>query len=103
MKSELVIRGVPVPFGCRGNVLADFITPDWKQVIEFYPAWVECMEASGEEPWPIQPFILEVCDVLARSNIRPGRDGDAWLQRLAEHFGLQTLAEWFATYGTPAP
>lgn len=96
---KLVVRGIQVPFG-RDGELTSFITPDWEDVMRFYPVWRQECDRQGLEPWPIQPFMLEVLKALERGEARPGRTQQDWMQRLIQHFGLHKLEEWQANYET---
>jgi hypothetical protein len=96
-KSQLKVGGIGVPFG-REGVLTDFITPDWDDVMEFYPVWAERRKAANQDVWPIQPFMLEVCNQLERGKARPGRTRDDWMQRALQHFGLNWMTAWFEKY-----
>jgi hypothetical protein len=96
--SELVVQGVPIPFGRGNGALGDFMTPDWEDVFRFYPTWVEQVRAAGKEPWEIQAYMLEICKVLEKGKARPERDRDDWMRRLLEHFGIGQFSEWITRY-----
>ena len=68
----------------------EFITPDWTQVVEFYPEFCRQVVARTtlEEPWDPQPYMLMFAKELERGKAREGRDADDWMKRMMEHFGL---------------
>jgi len=86
---SIVVQGIEIPL-CKP--LTGFITPDWCDVVEFYPAFCRKVRELGEEPYDPQPYLLEVAHGLERAEARPGRDRDAWMRRLLEHFGLGWLS-----------
>lgn len=90
---ELIINGVEIDLGReqKQRPITDFITPDFHYVFEFFPEWVKQVRALGREPWPIQPYILEVCKQLVKLEARPGRTEQDWFNRIIEYFGFS----WF--------
>ena len=89
-QGPLTMQGVEMPLLFAHN-LADFVTPDWVTVIEFYPEFCKRVVARGnslEEPWDPQPYMLMFAKELERGKAREGRTADDWMQRLMEHFGL---------------
>jgi len=89
----IIMQGIEIPVP-KSRELSDFLTPDWTEVVEFYPEFcrqVVAKEDVNEEPWDPQPYLLMFANELARKKVREGRDADAWMQRLMEHFGLPWL------------
>lgn len=88
MSEPLIVQGVSIPFSRAAEGCEAFITPDWTSVFDFYPEWRKLVKAAGGDPWPIQPYVLEVCKVLGK-HARPGeRTSDEWFNRIFEHFGV---------------
>lgn len=86
----IVIQGIEFPMGFSRDP-TEFITPDWKEVIQFYPRF--CFEIRNkpdvnEEPPDPQPFLLEFATALERRKAREGRTADMWIARIPEHFGM---------------
>jgi hypothetical protein len=92
-QGPIIMQGIEIPVP-KNRELSDFLTPDWTEVVEFYPEFckqVLAKEDVREEPWDPQPYLLMFAKYLERLKVREGRDADAWMQRILEHFGLP----WF--------
>lgn len=93
MRDPIVIQGVAIPVP-RSGELTDFITPDWYEVVQFYPEFcrrVLAKEDVREEPWDPQPYLLQFAKYLERRKAREGRTADDWMRRLMQHWGLGWL------------
>jgi len=91
----IIMQGVRIPVPESGE-LRDFITPDWRAVVEFYPDYcrrVLAREDAREEPWDPQPYMLMWAKHLERRKAREGRTADDWMRRMAEHFGLAWMTK----------
>jgi hypothetical protein len=89
----ITLQGVAFPMRFAHDP-TEFITPDWRQVVEFYPEFLRVVMAREdirEEPWDPQPYLLTFAKYLERRKAREGRTADDWMKRLVEHFGLP----WF--------
>lgn len=82
---KIVIQGVELPKEAN----EDFCTPDFHDLIEFYPKYRELVK----DPWPIQPYLTYICKILAKSNCRPGRTESDWFTRFVHHFGWDYVSK----------
>ena len=89
---RITVQGIKIPVP-RDREVQDFMTPDWHDLIEFYPEFCRHVVSRGEEPWPPQPWMLTICKELVRLKAREGRDADRWMKRMIHHFGLNWLAD----------
>jgi hypothetical protein len=96
MKVTLELHGVPLPVA----LTEEFMTPDFREFIEFYPKY---KAAAGAVAWEFQPYLLWICKRLAKLEVRPGRTEEDWLGRIVQHFGLPQFAEWLEQYGSRSP
>lgn len=80
----------PMPFARDPR---EFITPDWVDVVQFYPEFCRRVLSRDppEEPWDPQPYVLTVAEFLERQKAREGRKADDWMRRMMEHFGRYWL------------
>ena len=93
MSQPIVIQGVELPVPPSGD-LTHFITPDWHDVVQFYPEFCKRVLANQEvveEPWDPQPYLLTVAKYLERYKAREGRTADDWMRRFMQHFGFGWL------------
>lgn len=86
------VQEVEIPFS--GKKDKAWITPFWYDVLEFYPTYVQEVKARGEQPWPVQPYMLAVAKELKKGGYRDEYTEDQLVQRCFEHFGLV----WFSKY-----
>ena len=104
--SDLVLMGVKIDLPshwCMDGDVKNFMTPAWDGVLEFYPKWVEAMKESGQQPWPIQPYMLGIAKELEKAGAREGRTADQWMNRFFEHFGVWYLEKYVKQYGDLVP
>jgi len=93
MADRITVQGIEIPVP-KDRELTDFLTPDWSEVVDFYPEYCKLIlgdENERKEPYDPQPYLLEVAHELGRLKVREGRDQDAWMQRLMEHYGIGWL------------
>lgn len=86
----ITIQGIEFPMRFAHDP-TEFITPDWREVVAFYPEFckqVLAKEDVREEPWDAQPYLLTFAKYLERRNAREGRTADDWMKRIVEHFGM---------------
>jgi len=76
----------------------NFITPDWKDVLDFHAKWVKLVDwTKYGEPWPFQPYMLEFAKQLERAGKEEClgklrvRTADQWVERCFQHYGLGFL------------
>jgi hypothetical protein len=84
MSFQFTVQGQPVPVKSI-DTIDHFYTPLWDEVLDQYPAWAKAVKESGQDPWPVQPFILGICKQLDGVD---GRSEEAWARRMIGHFGL---------------
>ena len=77
--------------------LDGFITPNWKQVLDFYPKWVRRVEKKGDIPWKVQAYMLGFADELEKRGIR-NRTSNDWMVRCFQHFGLNWIGDYADRY-----
>ena len=68
-----------------------FITPDFQTVL--HKDWKAAVLERGEEPWQMQPYLLQFLKELARAGIRDRTEQD-WMTRIVQHFGLSFLERY---------
>ena len=85
-EKKLIVQGIHIPLPSDDGIQG-FMTPYWHEVLEFYPTWAEKVEEGGGDPYPIQPYMLEVAKDLERKEARPGRTADQWMKRYFQHYG----------------
>lgn len=90
--SKISIQGVEIPVEVE-----DFITPDWKRVMDFYAEW---REELGPDAWPMQPYFLAYLKLLVKTGHR-GRSEQDWMTRLHEHFGVAHFFEQYQHADVP--
>jgi hypothetical protein len=72
----------------------DFITPDWKTVLDFHTDWKAKIIKQGGEPWAFQPYFLAFLKKLVATGHR-SRTEQQWTNRIFDHFGG---LDFFETY-----
>lgn len=82
------IQGVELPFD-----LENFITPDWDAVLKHYTRYARAVQALGEEPQAIQPYMLEFAKAIEKSGYNETRQDDTrtaddLIRRYFQHYGL---------------
>lgn len=78
-----------------------FITPDWKEVLDFHAAWVQQVDWTKHgDPWPFQPYMLEYAKELAKCGFseemgdRTYKTADDIVTRCLQHYGLEFLEHY---------
>ena len=101
---RIELQGIEIPIEVE-----DFITPDWKRVMDFHAEWKEkVIEINGGEAWAMQPYYLGFLKKLVATGHR-GRSEQDWTNRINEHFGIlgffETYQErdWKTPGGAVAP
>lgn len=98
--SRAVIQGVEVPFE-----LDDFCTPRWPSVLGLYREWAGRVEATKQQPWAIQGYMLAFAKALRdhgyeeRLGPKVYKSDDEIVSRALEHFGVVGFTQMLAANG----
>lgn len=87
----VVLDNVVLPL----RLSADFITPDFEDAMAYWPTYARLCISRQIVPRPARPYLLLLIKEVVKAGCRPGRTDDEWLRRIAEHFGLEKMGDWF--------
>lgn len=89
---KIIYHEVELP----GYFSEEFITPDFHQLVEFYPEYVK--DAQTDQPFSFQGYLLRICKDLEIKKCREGRTSEQWMKRFMEHYGLDYFAAYTRIY-----
>jgi hypothetical protein len=97
--TKLFLQEIHIPLPCDKHGIDNFITPFWKEVLDFYPEWLRQVVEKGGDPWSFQPYTWAVCRELVRLEVRAEYNTpERWLGRCVEHHGVEFLVRYVEKY-----